>query len=44
MFTERVDRGGAYYGWPAIVDCFERDGTPVRIPLGGVGVRLARSL
>jgi formylglycine-generating enzyme required for sulfatase activity len=43
-FTERVNRGGAYYGWPAIVDCFYREGTPVRVGEAGTGVRLVRTL
>jgi sulfatase modifying factor 1 len=43
-FTERVERGGQYFGWPAIVDCYNRAGPVVRVPIAGTGVRLVRSL
>jgi sulfatase modifying factor 1 len=43
-FTLRNDRGGPYYGWPAVDDCFSRNGTPVQVPGAGTGVRLVRTL
>jgi formylglycine-generating enzyme required for sulfatase activity len=43
-FAARLDRGGTYYGWPALDDCFARNSAIVSVPLAGTGVRLVRSL
>jgi formylglycine-generating enzyme required for sulfatase activity len=43
-FPERAARGGQYFGWPAILDCSARAGWSLRAPIGGVGVRLVRTL